>query len=97
MNTAPQIETQPGTGTDIGELRQEIDTLDAEILELINRRAEKAALLAQERTRAGLPARSHSTESALYEKLTGELGDDGRELASIHTSLAHRAFHALKD
>jgi len=56
----------------IEELREEIDEIDEQILELLNRRAELAVSIGQVKTERSLPLVDEERERELLEELTGE-------------------------
>lgn len=67
---------------EIDALRIEIDTLDAEILRLIQRRSEVSQLIGRARMAAGGPRIVYNREMAVLERFR-ELGAEGRELGMI--------------
>jgi chorismate mutase len=78
QNTA--AETDIPSAEEIGELRLEIDHLDAEILRLIKRRTEVSKRIGVARMAAGGPRIVYSREMRVLERFR-ELGPEGRELA----------------
>src|SRR5246127_311447 len=68
--------------TDIEELRQEIDRLDAEILAAVKRRAEVSHAIGQVRMASGGTRLVHSREMKVIERYS-ELGPDGKDLAIL--------------
>lgn len=67
---------------DIDDLRQEIDKLDATILEAVKRRTEVSKLIGQARMASGGTRLVHSREMKVIERY-GELGPDGKDLAML--------------
>ncbi|MEU3275554.1 chorismate mutase [Saccharomonospora sp. NPDC006951] len=65
---------------DIGELRKEIDWLDAEILRLVKRRAEVSKTIGAARMAAGGPRIVYNREMDVLARYR-ELGPEGRQLA----------------
>ena len=65
----------PLSEAEIQELRQEIDSLDAQILASVKRRAEVSRLIGKTRL-------VHTRELKVYERFS-ELGEEGRMLASL--------------
>ena len=74
------IETEPVP--DIDELRQEIDQLDATILEAVQRRTEVSKLIGKARMASGGTRLVHSREMKVIERYS-ELGPDGKDLAML--------------
>jgi chorismate mutase len=68
--------------TEIDELRQEIDRLDAEILDAILRRTEVSKRIGAARMAAGGPRIVYSREMAVLDRFAA-LGSEGRELAMM--------------
>ncbi|HEY6423907.1 MAG TPA: chorismate mutase [Pseudonocardiaceae bacterium] len=68
--------------TDLGELRTEIDYLDAEILRLVRRRTEVSQEIGRARRAAGGPRVVHGREMAVLSRYR-ELGSEGHELAML--------------
>jgi chorismate mutase len=75
-------ETDIPSAEEIGELRLEIDHLDAEILRLIKRRTEVSKRIGVARMAAGGPRIVYSREMRVLERFR-ELGPEGRELAMM--------------
>ncbi|MEO3757949.1 chorismate mutase [Mycobacterium sp. B14F4] len=73
-----EAETVP----DIDDLRQEIDRLDAEILEAVRRRTEVSKLIGKARMASGGTRLVHSREMKVIERYS-ELGPDGKDLAML--------------
>ena len=67
---------------DIDDLRQEIDQLDATILEAVKRRTEVSKLIGQARMASGGTRLVHSREMKVIERYS-ELGPDGKDLAML--------------
>jgi chorismate mutase len=67
---------------DIDDLRQEIDQLDAAILEAVKRRTEVSKLIGQARMASGGTRLVHSREMKVIERYS-ELGPDGKDLAML--------------
>ncbi len=67
---------------DIGELRQEIDRLDAQILAAVKRRAEVSQAIGRVRMASGGTRLVHSREMAVIERYS-ELGPEGKDLAML--------------
>ena len=74
--------TGPSTETAIEELREEIDRLDAEILDVILRRTEVSKRIGAARMAAGGPRIVYSREMAVLDRFHA-LGPEGRELAMM--------------
>jgi chorismate mutase len=74
------IETEPVS--DIDDLRQEIDQLDAEILAKVQRRTEVSKLIGKARMASGGTRLVHSREIKVIERYSA-LGPEGRELAML--------------
>jgi chorismate mutase len=74
------IETEPVP--DIDDLRQEIDELDAAILEAVKRRTEVSRLIGKARMASGGTRLVHSREMKVIERYS-ELGPDGKDLAML--------------
>ena len=79
MNTEMIDTEQP---TNIDELRQEIDRLDAEILAAVKRRAEVSQEIGKARMATGGTRLVHSREMQVIERYS-ELGPDGKDLAML--------------
>jgi chorismate mutase len=77
---AMSIETEPVS--DIDDLRQEIDQLDAEILAKVQRRTEVSKLIGKARMASGGTRLVHSREIKVIERYSA-LGPEGRELAML--------------
>jgi chorismate mutase len=67
---------------DLGELRHEIDYLDAEILRLVQRRTAVSKAIGKARRAAGGPRVVHGREMAVLDRYR-ELGPEGHELAML--------------
>ena len=67
---------------DIDELRQEIDRLDAAILDAVTRRTEVSKLIGKARMASGGTRLVHSREMKVIERYS-ELGPDGKDLAML--------------
>jgi chorismate mutase len=78
------IEAQmvPDSPSDIDDLRQEIDRLDAEILEAVKRRTEVSKLIGKARMASGGTRLVHSREMKVIERFS-QLGPDGKDLALL--------------
>ena len=74
------IETEPVP--DIDDLRQEIDHLDATILQAVQRRTEVSKLIGKARMASGGTRLVHSREMTVIERYS-ELGPDGKDLAML--------------
>lgn len=68
--------------TDIDDLRQEIDRLDAEILGAVKRRAEVSKEIGKARMASGGTRLVHSREMEVLERYS-ELGPEGKDLAML--------------
>lgn len=68
--------------TDIDELRQEIDRLDAEILAAVQRRTEVSRAIGKARMASGGTRLVHSREMKVIERYS-ELGPEGKDLAIL--------------
>jgi chorismate mutase len=68
--------------TDIDDLRQEIDQLDATILGAVKRRTEVSKLIGKARMASGGTRLVHSREMKVIERYS-ELGSDGKDLAML--------------
>ncbi|WP_307862743.1 chorismate mutase [Pseudonocardia parietis] len=85
MPTVADGESSAGgtsASTEIDELRQEIDRLDAEILDAILRRTEVSKRIGAARMAAGGPRIVYSREMAVLDRFAA-LGSEGRELAMM--------------
>lgn len=67
---------------DIGDLRHEIDLLDAEILAAVKRRTEVSKVIGKVRMASGGTRLVHSREMQVIERYS-ELGPEGKELAIL--------------
>jgi chorismate mutase len=74
------IETEPVP--DIEDLRQEIDQLDATILEAVKRRTEVSKVIGKARMASGGTRLVHSREMKVIERYS-QLGPDGKDLAML--------------
>jgi chorismate mutase len=74
------IETEPVP--DIDDLRQEIDQLDATILEAVRRRTEVSKIIGKARMASGGTRLVHSREMKVIERYS-ELGPEGKDLAML--------------
>ncbi|WP_077088087.1 chorismate mutase [Mycobacterium rhizamassiliense] len=79
MNTEMIDTEQP---TNIDDLRQEIDRLDAEILAAVKRRAEVSQAIGKARMATGGTRLVHSREMQVIERYS-ELGPEGKDLAML--------------
>lgn len=70
----------PKDVTDISELREEIDWLDAEILRLVKRRIEVSRTIGAARIAAGGTRIVHNREMDVLARYR-ELGEEGRQMA----------------
>ncbi|OMC20253.1 chorismate mutase [Mycobacterium colombiense] len=68
--------------TDIDELRQEIDQLDAAILAAVQRRTEVSQAIGKARMASGGTRLVHSREMKVIERYS-ELGPEGKDLAIL--------------
>jgi chorismate mutase len=68
--------------TDIDDMRQEIDQLDATILEAVKRRTEVSKVIGKARMASGGTRLVHSREMKVIERYS-ELGPDGKDLAML--------------
>jgi chorismate mutase len=78
------IETEqvPDSPPAIDDLRQEIDRLDATILEAVKRRTEVSKIIGKARMASGGTRLVHSREMQVIERYS-ELGPDGKDLAML--------------
>jgi chorismate mutase len=67
---------------DIDDLREEIDRLDAEILEAVRRRTEVSKLIGKARMASGGTRLVHSREMKVIERYS-QLGPEGKDLAML--------------
>jgi chorismate mutase len=83
-NTDMTIETEqvPDSPLAIDDLRQEIDRLDATILEAVKRRTEVSKIIGKARMASGGTRLVHSREMQVIERYS-ELGPDGKDLAML--------------
>jgi chorismate mutase len=83
-NTDMTIETEqvPDSPPAIDDLRQEIDRLDATILEAVQRRTEVSKIIGKARMASGGTRLVHSREMKVIERYS-ELGPDGKDLAML--------------
>jgi chorismate mutase len=83
-NTNMTIETEqvPDSPPAIDDLRQEIDRLDATILEAVKRRTEVSKIIGKARMASGGTRLVHSREMQVIERYS-ELGPDGKDLAML--------------
>lgn len=79
-DTGETRETPVPSAEEIGELRKEIDWLDAEILRLVKRRAEVSRTIGAARMAAGGPRIVYNREMDVLARYR-ELGPEGRQLA----------------
>ncbi len=83
MNTTVDgDEAQSEPDGSIGDLREEIDHLDAEILRLVQRRAEVSRQVGEARMASGGPRIVYNREMDVLARYRA-LGPEGRELAMI--------------
>ena len=83
---------QNGTGKKtLGDWRQEIDALDAELLRLLNQRAEIACEIAAVKVAAGLPAYDPGRELQVLERITAQNGGpfEDESVRAIFHSIVH--------
>lgn len=73
---------QVSDSPDIAELRQEIDRLDATILEAIKRRTEVSQTIGKARMASGGTRLVHSREMKVIERYS-VLGEEGKNLAML--------------
>jgi chorismate mutase len=76
------IQTETEQMPDIDDLRQEIDQLDAEILEAVKRRTEVSKLIGKARMANGGTRLVHSREMKVIDRYS-ELGPEGKDLAML--------------
>ncbi|MFC3774863.1 chorismate mutase [Mycolicibacterium holsaticum] len=76
------MSTEAEPRTDIDDLRQEIDRLDAAILEAVKRRTEVSKLIGKARMASGGTRLVHSREMKVIERYS-ELGPEGKDLAML--------------
>ena len=67
---------------DIDDLRQEIDRLDATILEAVQRRTEVSQMIGKARMASGGTRLVHSREMKVIERYS-QLGPEGKDLAML--------------
>lgn len=79
---ASDLPPVPTTEEEIEVLRREIDRLDTEILQAIQRRTEVSRRIGATRMAAGGPRIVYSREMAVLDRFA-ELGPEGRELAMM--------------
>ena len=77
-----EIEIASDTVPDIDDLRQEIDQLDAAILEAVKRRTEVSRIIGKARIASGGTRLVHSREMKVIERYS-ELGPEGKDLAML--------------
>jgi chorismate mutase len=73
---------QVSDSPDIADLRQEIDQLDAKILEAIKRRTEVSQLIGKARMASGGTRLVHNREMKVIERYS-VLGEEGKNLAML--------------
>jgi chorismate mutase len=78
--TTPSIEAEQLA--EIDDLRQEIDRLDAEILQAVKRRTEVSKIIGKARMASGGTRLVHSREMKVIERYS-ELGPEGKDLAML--------------
>jgi len=83
-NTDMTIETEqvPDSPPAVDDLRQEIDRLDATILEAVKRRSEVSKIVGKARMASGGTRLVHSREMKVIERYS-ELGPEGKDLAML--------------
>ena len=74
--------TQVSDSPDISDLREEIDRLDATILEAIKRRTEVSQMIGKARMASGGTRLVHSREMKVIERYS-VLGEEGKNLAML--------------
>ena len=74
--------TQVPDSPDIADLREEIDRLDATILEAIKRRTEVSQMIGKARMASGGTRLVHSREMKVIERYS-VLGEEGKNLAML--------------
>lgn len=79
---APDLPPVPTTDEEIDALRREIDRLDTEILQAIQRRTEVSKRIGATRMASGGPRIVYSREMAVLDRFA-DLGPEGRELAMM--------------
>ena len=77
-----EIEIASDSVPDIDDLRQEIDQLDAAILEAVKRRTEVSRIIGKARIASGGTRLVHSREMKVIERYSS-LGPEGKDLAMI--------------
>src|SRR3981081_3150783 len=88
MRPEPPHKEEPPATTEtepvphIHDLRQEIDQLDATILEAVQRRTEVSKLIGKARMASGGTRLVHSREMKVIERYS-QLGPDGKDLAML--------------
>lgn len=80
--TVPGSASDTARGPDISALREEIDSLDTQILELIKRRSEVSQQIGAIRRAEGGPRIVLSREQAVLARFR-DLGPEGRELGML--------------
>lgn len=85
------IVARPDGDDDIERLRAEVDRLDAEILQAIERRTEICHSIARFRLSSGAPRFVHSSDVRVLARY-GELGPEGRSVGMILLRLARGRF-----
>jgi chorismate mutase-like protein len=83
---------QNGTGKKtLDNWRQEIDALDAELLRLLNRRAEIACQIAAVKVASGIPAYDPGRESQVLERITTQNAGpfEDESVRAIFHSIVH--------
>ncbi|KKW66601.1 chorismate mutase [Mycolicibacterium elephantis] len=81
-NEENAMTTETEQAADIDQLRQEIDRLDAAILEAVKRRTEVSKLIGKARMASGGTRLVHSREMKVIERYS-ELGPEGKDLAML--------------
>jgi chorismate mutase len=86
MNTTQPSDEQTTATPDIGDLRAEIDHLDAEILRLVKRRTEVSQMIGATRMASGGTRIVVNREMDVLARYR-ELGPEGRQLAMVLLNL----------
>ncbi len=72
----------------LNEMRKEIDLVDAQIVKLIDRRAQIAVRIGTLKAKAGIPVIDRSRETEVIMRTCGDRGDDfGRSITEIFRTI----------
>ena len=71
----------------LGELRDEIDQIDSQLLPLFLRRMACSQRVAQLKGEAGMPVFAPQREQAILEKVRTEAGEEGGAAAALYASI----------